>query len=135
MESPAPVADPNRLVPPGWHPDPWGQAPLRFWDGSTWTGYTHAGTVPAPPALDDTAIRMLLPVGRSGWAIAAGYLGLVSVLLLFAPFALVTGILGLQAIRRDPNLWGRGRAWFGVVMVGIFTVLLVVVMVASAARS
>src|SRR4051812_21407307 len=27
---------------------------------------------------DDAGMRMLLPVGRSGWAIAAGYLGLFS---------------------------------------------------------
>ena len=38
---------------------------------------------------DDPAIRMLLPVGRSGWAIASGYLGLISVLLIPAPFALI----------------------------------------------
>jgi hypothetical protein len=132
MEPPSPVTDPSLAVPPGWHPDPWGQAPLRYWDGSTWTGYTHVGTA---PAFDDGAIRFLLPVGRSGWAIASGYLGLVSVLFVFAPFALVTGILGLQAIRRDPNLWGRGRAWFGVVVGALFTVLLVVLMVIGASRA
>ena len=32
--------------------------------------------VPTPRIGDDAGIRMLLPVGRSGWAIAAGYLGL-----------------------------------------------------------
>jgi hypothetical protein len=34
---------------------------------------------------DDPAMRLLLPVGLSGWAIASGYLGLVSVLLIPAP--------------------------------------------------
>lgn len=24
-------------IPPGWYPDPWRQAPLRFWDGFQWT--------------------------------------------------------------------------------------------------
>ena len=36
---------------------------------------------------DDAAMRMLLPVGRSGWAIAAGYLGLFSLIVLPAPYA------------------------------------------------
>lgn len=35
--------------PPGWHRDPWGMAPLRWWDGRQWTGQTDPG-VPAAPA-------------------------------------------------------------------------------------
>ncbi|WP_370653081.1 MULTISPECIES: DUF2510 domain-containing protein [Mycobacterium] len=27
--------------PPGWHPDPTGQATQRYWDGATWTHWTH----------------------------------------------------------------------------------------------
>ncbi len=26
---------------PGWHPDPWGAAHLRYWDGNQWTGHTQ----------------------------------------------------------------------------------------------
>src|SRR3954471_11457956 len=45
----------------------------------------YQGPLPPPPRNPDdigqnAGIRMLLPVGRSGWAIAAGYLGLFSVL-------------------------------------------------------
>lgn len=25
----------------GWHPDPWGLATLRWWDGQKWTHHTH----------------------------------------------------------------------------------------------
>jgi hypothetical protein len=80
----------------------------------------------------DAGIRMLLPVGRSGWAIAAGYLGLFSVLLIPAPFALITGIIAIVRIRRDPNLHGMGRAIFGVVMGGVFSVFLVIMLAAMA---
>jgi hypothetical protein len=30
-------------VPAGWYADPWGMTPLRWWDGSTWTGYVNMG--------------------------------------------------------------------------------------------
>jgi hypothetical protein len=65
---------------------------------------------------DDRAMRAILPVGRSGWAIAAGYLAFFSVLLLPAPFALICGVLAMREIRRDPSKHGMGRAVFGVVM-------------------
>ena len=26
--------------PPGWYPDPYGQAAQRYWDGGRWTGHT-----------------------------------------------------------------------------------------------
>jgi hypothetical protein len=59
---------------------------------------------------------MLLPVGRSGWAIAAGYLGLISVLAFPGPFAVIAGILAIRDMRRNPKLHGMGRAIFGIVM-------------------
>jgi hypothetical protein len=80
----------------------------------------------APDIGDDPAIRMLLPVGRSGWAIASGYLGLISVLLISAPFALLTGILAIREMRRDPSKHGMGRAIFGVVMGAIGTLVLLI---------
>jgi hypothetical protein len=79
---------------------------------------------------EDAAIRMLLPVGRSGWAIASGYLGLISVLLLPAPFALLTGILAVREMRRNPKAHGMGRALFGIVMGTLGTLVLGLVAVA-----
>ena len=73
---------------------------------------------------EDAAMRMLLPVGRSGWAIAAGYLGLFAVLLFPAPFALLTGVLAVRDIRAHPDRSGMGRAIFGIVMGAVGTVLL-----------
>jgi hypothetical protein len=33
------VAAQAALPPPGWHPDPWGAARLRWWDGRAWSGH------------------------------------------------------------------------------------------------
>lgn len=63
----------------------------------------------------DAAMRLLLPMGRSGWALAAGYLGLFSILLLPAPFAVVTGILAIRDIRQHTDKHGMGRAIFGII--------------------
>jgi hypothetical protein len=90
-------------------------------------GQAPAGPgVPPPPASlgDNAAIRMVIPVGRSGWAIAAGYLGLISILLFPAPFALGTGIYAIIDIRRNPHKHGMGRAIFGIVMGGLGTIAL-----------
>ncbi len=73
---------------------------------------------------EDAGMRMLLPVGRSSWAIVSGYLGLISALCVPAPFAILTGILAIRDMRRDPKLHGMGRAVFGIVMGSIFTIAL-----------
>jgi DNA-directed RNA polymerase subunit RPC12/RpoP len=77
---------------------------------------------------DDAVVRMLIPVGRSIWAIASGYLGLISVLLVPAPFALFTGIMAVREMKRNPKAHGMGRAIFGMIMgtlgtVGLFIVI------------
>ena len=80
-------------------------------------------------------MRLLMPVGISGWAIAASYLGLVSVLLIPAPLALITGILAVRDIRRSRGTakqkHGMGRAVFGIVMGALFTLLAIVWIVTS----
>ena len=87
---------------------------------------------PVPPAPVDYALSMVLPLNRSGWAIAAGYLALFSVLCLPAPFALFCGIMALRDLKRQPHLQGAGRAWFGIVM-GAIGMLLLLLMLASVA--
>jgi hypothetical protein len=73
---------------------------------------------------DDAALRWLLPVGRSPWAITAGYLGLFSILLVFGPLAVGSGILGLRQIKRNPRMHGKGRAVFGIVAGSLATCVL-----------
>ena len=87
---------------------------------------------PVPPAPVDYALSMVLPLNRSGWAIAAGYLALFSVLCLPAPFALFCGIMALRDLKRQPHLQGAGRAWFGIVM-GAIGMLLLLLMLAYVA--
>lgn len=77
-------------------------------------------------------MRMLLPVGRSGLAIAAGYAGLFAVTCLFAPIALVLGMLAVRDLRNNPHKHGMGRAVFGLVMGIIFTGVMAFWLVAAA---
>jgi len=92
------------------------------------------GVAPLPirPLGEDAGIRLLLPVGRSLWAIAAGYAGLFAVLLLPAPIALILGVVAIIDIKRHPDRHGMGRAIFGIVMGAICTLLLLVLLVMGA---
>jgi threonine/homoserine/homoserine lactone efflux protein len=74
---------------------------------------------------DDPAMRWVLPVGTSGWAIAAGYLGLFSILCLPGPLAILCGAMAIRELRKNPKLSGWGRAIFGLVM-GILGTLMMV---------
>jgi len=68
------------------------------------------------------------------WAIAAGYLGLFAVTLVFAPPALLCGIVAIFDIRKSklgPNpKHGMGRAVFGIVMGSLGTLVGIYVIVA-----
>ncbi|MCG3181042.1 MAG: hypothetical protein BIFFINMI_03410 [Phycisphaerae bacterium] len=82
--------------------------------------------VAPPPPLprdegQDAGMRLLLPVGRSWVAIAAGYLGLFAILVIPAPLALAFGIWAVRHIKADPKRHGMGRAIFGIVMGSLFT--------------
>ncbi len=82
------------------------------------------GTPPPVPTPVDPVLSMVIPINRSGWAIAAGYLALGSVLCVPAPIALFCGIMALRDLKRHPHLQGAGRAWFGIIMGSLGTVLL-----------
>ena len=88
-----------------------------------------SGAPPLPPQAastdmgQDAGMRMLLPVGRSALAIAAGYMGLFAILVLPAPFALLLGILAVRDIKKHPEKHGLGRAWFAIIIGGLVTVV------------
>jgi hypothetical protein len=100
------------------------------------------GTQPLPPGgyygppptriEDEPGMRWILPVGQSGWSIAAGYLGLFATLCIPAPLALLCGIVAIWHLRKNPRLSGWGRAIFGTVMGAIGTIFLLFGLVAAA---
>ena len=88
---------------------------------------------PSTPRIEHSRFaRIALPVGRSGLAIAAGYVGLVSIFIfLLAPAAVLLGVSALRDIRLHPEKLGKGRAWFAIV-VGVFWILFFLVIVVVA---
>jgi hypothetical protein len=82
-----------------------------------------AASVVVPEGVD----RFILPVGRPASAIAAGYLGLLALFpfvgLIFGIGAIITGMVALQTLKRNPALLGRGRAWFGLIAGMLMTLL------------
>jgi len=101
--------------------------------GGTITIPPFPGRPLAPPSPgDDPLVRMLLPVGRSGWAIAAGYAGLFALTCGLAPVALILGIVAIYDLKKHPEKHGMGRAIFGLVMGLLGTALLVYFLLTSA---
>lgn len=84
-----------------------------------------------------TVERMLVPVGRPISAIAAGYCALFGIVpgfgLPFSLAALICGIFALRAIKKNPDLSGSGRAWFGIIVGGLMTLLSIFALIAMIA--
>jgi hypothetical protein len=84
----------------------------------------------------DPSMRWLIPIDRSGWAIAAGYLGLFSFFGGFlGPVAIVVSIIAIRDIQKHPDRHGMGRAVFGLVAGILGTVLLIPILIYIAAGS
>jgi hypothetical protein len=83
---------------------------------------------------DDAAMRWIMPVGRSGLAVAAGYAGLFALIVLPAPIALVLGVLAAIDLHRHPSKLGWGRAIFGIVMGFLGTALILAAVVLAATQ-
>ncbi|MCL2349123.1 MAG: DUF4190 domain-containing protein [Planctomycetaceae bacterium] len=73
---------------------------------------------------DDSALKYIVPINTSIWAIFASYAALFSVIVFPAPIALILGIIALIDVRRHPEKKGMVRAIFAIVMGTIFTLLM-----------
>lgn len=61
-------------------------------------------------------LHWVLPTGRSGWSIAAGYVALFATVIWFlGPVSLALGFKALAVANRDGTR-GRGRAVFAIVV-------------------
>jgi hypothetical protein len=89
---------------------------------------------PALRDLDDVpgaVDRFILPVNRPFSALAAGYLGLFSVIPLVGVFAIIASFVALKTLKRNLHLAGAGRARFGLVMGIVTTLFWLVILVAA----
>ncbi len=77
---------------------------------------------PGPGAPRSGSLDRIIPTSNPP-ALIAYYLGVFSVLCPLAPFALVLGIIGLNRIKKDPTLPGKGHAITGIVLGSIFCLL------------
>lgn len=115
--------------PAGWYPDPGMAQTQRYWDGAAWTAHIAPLAPSAPPQMvapasdhgPQTPEHWLLPVGRSGAAIAAGYVGIAALVMSFLGWAgiivgavaLGLGVWALMLSRRGKH--GAGRAIFAII--------------------
>ena len=107
--------------------------------GTAWQPLSTLMPLPAAGSSNDigqnAGMRMILPVGRSGWAIAAGYLGLFGLIILPAPLALIVSLIAIADIRKhrnDPNpKHGLGRAIFGLIVGILGTAVIVFFLIAK----
>lgn len=79
----------------------------------------------------DNDLKHIIPVNTSGWAIAAGYIGLFAIVVFPAPFALLFGLIALRDLKKNPTKFGKGRAWFALIMGGIGTLILLLIILSS----
>ena len=77
----------------------------------------------ASVVVPDNFDRFLTPAGRPASAIAAGYLGLFSLLPFLGIISIIVSLVALRTLKRSPHLLGRGRAWFGLVMGTLMTII------------
>jgi protease PrsW len=89
--------------PKGWYPDPWNQAPWRWFDGVNWTAYTTLGQVNKPTKRPRLPAWLSVPVLLAALPTAL----LMLIYAVQTPIALALGIVPLFIVA--PVLWWIDR--------------------------
>lgn len=117
---PAPQQQPQQ----SWQP----QQPPQYWQQQPYGQQTKTA--------GDRALEWTVPINRSGLAIAAGYVALLSFpILIAAPIGVLLGVLALRDITANPGRLGKGRAWFAIVYGGLGTIALLWLLTSLLLRS
>lgn len=74
----ATAGDATTDSPPGWHPDPWEVASLRYWDGNQWTGHV-SGMRGISPAIQFAEERTAARWAKAGLAWGGPALGVSTI--------------------------------------------------------
>ena len=83
---------------PGWYPDPWGQAPFRWWDGSQWTQQTQA--TQQQPAFAGAPQEKKRSTGKTIAIVLAALVGL------FVALGVIGLVLGVGDEKFDESEFG-----------------------------
>ena len=94
-------------------------------------------SVPVNSSEENAALGLIIPIGRSGWSIAAGYLGLFSLVVPFVGLilgigAVICGVIAVSDIKKHPEKRGLGRAWTGIVLGSVMTIIWLIAVFAVA---
>jgi CAAX protease family protein len=111
--------------PPGWYPDPWRLAALRWWDGAHWSSYLLPAAQPPEAAPKGPGIRGggIAGIGAGIGVIASLVVGVIEVLnygsstspwlLLISELPLWAGFLGAAYLASKRNGTGKLSLDFG----------------------
>jgi hypothetical protein len=102
----------------------------------TSTPPTTPQPTPTPPvkSTEEKVIEWVVPINRSGWAIAAGYVALFNLPFAFlGPISVILGIIGLLDAKKK-NKRGKGRALFAIIYGAIATAILIWIIVSVASQ-
>jgi membrane protease YdiL (CAAX protease family) len=109
----------SALPPAGWYADPWHITSWRWWDGTTWTGYTDryylatAGYLPVPTVVDESR-----PI-RAGWTAVLGMVTGVALSILVYVFLRLLGVAGNNPVLVLLMQFGLWTGLLGACMVAV----------------